>query len=665
MSAHERLLDGLNDKQREAVTTLDGPVMVLAGAGSGKTRVLTRRLAYLIFSGVYPDAILSVTFTNKAAREMRERAVELLSMCEVPPVRHLWIGTFHGIGARLLREYGHKLGYDQNFIILDSGDQERLLKRLCEELSFKSDYWTPKRLTYSIGGWKDDGLGPDHLTLEHVRYKRDLERVRDMYRRYQDELLKANCMDFGDLLLNSLKIWYAHPEILAQLQQRFPYIMVDEYQDTNAVQYDWIRALSGDNGHLCVVGDDDQSIYSWRGARIENILRFEDDFPQVRVIRLEQNYRSTGNILQAAGGMIENNSGRMEKTLWTQDDDGEPVDLYIAENGEDEARYVADRIAVWCDDDNYDRFAVLVRASRQTRTFEEAFSIAGIPYHLVGGLRFMDRAEVRDAVAYLRLALSDRDDMAFERIYNVPRRGLGASAIQVIREIAAGTGESLLTASRQAAEGTHLRAAARKKMVEFIQLIDSARALSEKEPHAPDKVLNYLIEHSGYLDYLDKEEKSADKKENLNELATMMSRYGDLQVFLEEAALESDFGKSDKDNLQKGVTVSTLHAAKGLEFDTVFLVGLEEDLLPHKLALDEGREGLEEERRLAYVGITRARRKLSLSLARKRWVFRELRRSIPSRFLKEIPQELLRSQRSALKVRRGLGPRSQRFIKRS
>ncbi|MBF0126122.1 MAG: UvrD-helicase domain-containing protein [Magnetococcales bacterium] len=647
-------LADLNLPQQQAVTADENAVMVLAGAGSGKTRVLTRRLARLLNQGAAdPGEILAVTFTNKAALEMRERVTELLQL-DPMTARRLWIGTFHGMGARMLRAHAETLGFDPRFTILDSSDQQRLIKRLSEEKEFVDAYWTPKQLASAISRWKDDGLNPWDLDENVLKFRRDRARVIDFFTAYQDELLRINAMDFGDLLSNCLKLWHRAPEILTGYQQRFRHILVDEYQDANKVQYDWMRLLA-QGGGLCVVGDDDQSIYSWRGARLDNILKFEDDFPNARIIRLEQNYRSTGNILKASGGLIDRNLSRKGKKLWTAGEEGPPLETFIAEDGEDEARFVTQEIIRHCPNLEFHHAAVLVRTSSQTRLFEQAFNDHNIPYRISGGLRFMDRAEIKDAICYLRLAHSFRDDMAFERIINLPSRKLGPKALEQILLAARERNDSLLDGARVVCAKGSLGPMATGKLTEFITLMDACHDLLTTSP--PVKVLDKLLFDSGYSAMVESDERASDKQENLRELRVFLSQVNDLASFLERAALESDPpGLEGEEDPVNRVVVSTLHAAKGLEFPLVFLVGLEEGLLPHKKAVEEGGSAaVEEERRLTYVGMTRARDKLFLTHARSRRLFQYLERTIPSRFLKEIPAETLRPRGSRLAVARGVG----------
>ncbi|GAB0058605.1 DNA helicase II [Candidatus Magnetaquicoccaceae bacterium FCR-1] len=635
-------------------------LMVLAGAGSGKTRVLTRRLARLLYQGeAGAGEILAVTFTNKAAMEMRERVVQLLGLDETV-ARRLWVGTFHGMGARMLRAHGERIGFDGLFTILDSSDQQRLIKRLAEQREMVDAYWTPKRLASSISRWKDDGLGPEDLAETRLKFSRDLMRVSDFYAAYQDELRRLNAMDFGDLLSNCLKLWDRSPEVLNAYRQRFRHILVDEYQDANKVQYDWMRRLAADSS-LCVVGDDDQLIYSWRGARLDNILKFEEDFPNARIIRLEQNYRSTGNILRASGGLIDHNLGRKGKTLWTEGEEGAPITIHVAEDGEDEARHVTREILRLVPEKSFNDMAVLVRTSSQTRLFEQTFHEYNIPYRISGGLRFMDRAEIKDAVAYLRLAYSSRDDLAFERIINVPSRKLGPKALEEILAAAREVEGSLLEGARHLIGLKGSGSAAMGKLSAFVRLIDAAHAMLDVEH--PVAVLDHLLDESGYKDAVELEERRNDIRENLTELRIFLSQVDDLGGFLERAALEADPpGTERRDDGINRVVISTLHAAKGLEFPVVFLAGLEEGLLPHKMAVEEGgAAAVEEERRLTYVGMTRAKERLFLSHARSRRLFQRLEPAIASRFLKEIPPETIQKREAPVMARRGVGiPRPRR-----
>ncbi|MBF0109700.1 MAG: UvrD-helicase domain-containing protein [Magnetococcales bacterium] len=651
MATH--LLDNLNPPQIQAVTAADGPVMILAGAGSGKTRVLTRRLAWLLSEqGIEPHEILAVTFTNKAAREMRDRVVQLIQRDDEWSKR-LWIGTFHGMGARILRQNAERIGYTSNFLILDAADQERLIRRLTEELEFEHTYWTPKRLGNTFSRWKDAGLSPTDITEEHIRYSQDLVRVTGIFIRYQDELRKSNCMDFGDLLVQCLKLWQQYPECLDRYRYSFRHVLVDEYQDTNKVQYDWMRALASHHGNLCVVGDDDQSIYSWRGARIGNILDFENDFPNTQMIRLEQNYRSTGNILKAASQLIDHNNGRMGKTLWTDGPVGSRIVRYVAEDGMDEARFVASEIGrILGGVGSLGRVAVLVRAAHQTRLIEEALNHHRLPYRVVGGLKFMERAEIKDAVAYLRLAYSHLDDLAFERIINTPKRKLGEKALAIIFDSAQEIDGSFFAGARLVVAENRMAKGAMAPLAAFVALIEQATRHLDAG-WMPGEVLQFLLTESGYQEFARTGERGAEKLENIEELMKLLSHETDLTGFLERVVLDADPADESR-TVVDGVVISTLHAAKGLEFPVVFLVGMEEGLLPHKLALDENPAGVEEERRLAYVGMTRAKERLYLSHARQRYTYNRNEPALPSRFLRELPEEIIEIRGLRVASRHGL-----------
>ncbi|MBF0159247.1 MAG: UvrD-helicase domain-containing protein [Magnetococcales bacterium] len=654
------ILSDLNEPQRQAVTAGAGPLMVLAGAGSGKTRVLTRRIAHLVARGAArPAEIMAVTFTNKAAREMRDRIAQLLvNDGTLATSSHLWIGTFHSIGARLLRQHAESLGYSAGFTILDSSDQKEVVKKLVDMMEFRHAYWTPERLANSISRWKDDGIHPEELGPEQIQKERDRQQVATFYQHYQSELQRTNCMDFGDLLLKPLLLWQQQPQLLEIYAERFRYLLVDEYQDTNAVQYRWIRALASIHRNLSVVGDDDQSIYSWRGARLDNILRFSEDFPDVRVIRLEQNYRSTANILTAASHLISHNSGRMKKQLWTEDGAGDRITRYTARDGQAEADFVADEIEQLVrHGQSFSDCAILVRTGRQTRLLEERLGRRMIPYQIVGGIRFMDRAEIRDALAYLRLVVSHQDDLAFERAVQTPKRGLGSVTLQQLRDQAAEQQLSLLNVSRRLVNdpGSDLRPAVRRGLGQFVELIDQSVAMVVNGAN-PAGLLDHLLTHSGYLASLEQEERFQEKQDNLMELRNELERRQDLTAFLEDVALVTDMIEQQKNLVTLNrVIISTLHAAKGLEFPVVFLVGLEEELLPHKLAVnDGGSAGLEEERRLTYVGITRARERLYLTHALQRWVGTRPVDVVPSRFLAEIPSEVVYSRGSGFSINRGV-----------
>ncbi len=646
-------LRGLNDPQREAVLTTDGPVLVLAGAGTGKTAALTARLAHLLWTRrAYPSEILSVTFTNKAAREMRERVRSHVGdAVEGMP----WLGTFHAIGAKMLRRYAELVGLHGNFTILDTDDQLRLLKQLIQANDIDEKRWPARQLGGLIDGWKNKGLTPGDLGAGEAEQFAE-GRGQSLYRQYQDRLRMLNACDFGDLLLHMLTILRTHRDVLAQYQQRFRYIMVDEYQDTNSVQYLWLRLLAQQHRNICCVGDDDQSIYSWRGAQVENILKFEKDFPGAKVIRLEQNYRSTPHILAAASGVIANNGGRLGKQLWTQADSGEKVRVIGVWDGPEEARRIGEEIesAQIREGKSLEAFAILVRAQHQTREFEDRFAAIGMPFRIIGGFRFYERQEVRDAVAYLRLVHQPADDLAFERIVNVPKRGLGDKAIARIHMLARAQGVPLLTAAARILDTDELTPQARRALGNFVgdvarwraALSGAATGDAVADPATPrigalphTELAQLILDESGYtaMWQADRTAEAAGRLENLSELVRAMEEYESLGAFLEHVSLVMD---NDAAADEPKVTIMTIHAAKGLEFDTVFLAGWEEGLFPSQRALDEGGlASLEEERRLAYVAITRARRLAVILHAANRRIYGQWSSSIPSRFVGELPQE--------------------------
>lgn len=635
VAADPPYLRGLNEPQRDAVLTTDGPVLVLAGAGTGKTAALTARLAHLLYTRkAYPSEILSVTFTNKAAREMRERVGRLVGdLVEGMP----WLGTFHAIGAKMLRRHAELVGLQSNFTILDTDDQLRLLKQLIVAANLDEKRWPARSLAGLIDGWKNKGLTPADVDAgESERFANG--RGGELYQQYQARLQAVNACDFGDLLLHALTILRTNREVLAQYQRRFRYIMVDEYQDTNSVQYLWLRLLAQERRNLCCVGDDDQSIYSWRGAQVENILRFERDFPGAKIVRLEQNYRSTPHILGAASGVIAHNGGRLGKTLWTECDVGEKVRVIGVWDGPEEARRVGEMVERGQrDGKNLDDFAILVRAQHQTREFEERFIGIGLPYRIVGGFRFYERAEIRDALAYLRVVNQPADDLAFERIVNVPKRGLGDKAVQTIHRFARATGSSLMTAAARILDTDELTGAARKSLGRLVGDFARWRDMAQTLPHA--ELARQLLDESGYtaMYQAEKTAESAGRLENLTELVRAMEEYESLGAFLEHVSLVMDNEASAE---EPKVTIMTIHAAKGLEFDTVFCVGWEEGLFPSQRSLDEGgTASLEEERRLAYVAITRARRLAVVFHAANRRIYGQWNSSLPSRFVGELPAE--------------------------
>jgi DNA helicase-2/ATP-dependent DNA helicase PcrA len=633
-------LHGLNPPQREAVLTTEGPVLVLAGAGTGKTAALTARLAHLIATRrAWPSEILAVTFTNKAAREMRERVSRIMGeTTEGMP----WLGTFHSIAAKMLRRHAELVGLQGNFSILDTDDQLRLLKQLIQAANIDEKRWTARALAGLIDRWKNRGWTPDEIdAAESEAFANG--RGGELYAQYQARLRAVNACDFGDLLLHMLTILKKHRDVLAHYQQRFRYILVDEYQDTNASQYLWLRLLAQERKNIACVGDDDQSIYSWRGAEVANILRFERDFPGAAVIRLEQNYRSTPHILGAASGVIANNGGRLGKQLWTEIDAGEKVRVIGVWDGPEEARRIGDEIEAGSrNGTTLDKVAILVRAQFQTRELEDRFIAIGLPYRIIGGFRFYERAEIRDALAYLRVIAQPSDDLAFERIVNVPKRGLGDKAVARVHQIARAQGVALTTAAARILDTDELTPQARRALGNLVVDIARWREKLAELPHA--EVARIMLDESGYTGMLqaDKSAESAGRLENLAELARAMEEYENLGAFLEHVSLVMDNDAAADD---AKVTIMTIHAAKGLEFDTVFLAGWEEGVFPSQRALDEGgTASLEEERRLAYVAITRARRLATILHAANRRIYGQWTSSIPSRFVTELPPEHVESE---------------------
>lgn len=627
-------LDGLNPTQRAAVEALDGPVLVLAGAGTGKTRVLTTRLAHLLMTRrAAAFQILAVTFTNKAAREMRERVAHLVG---IEP-EGWWLGTFHALAARILRRHAELVGLKSNFTILDTDDQVRLIKQLLEAANIDSKKWPPRQVLGAIERWKDRGLTPDRLGDADGG---DVAggRVVAIYRAYQERLRTLNACDFGDLLLHNITIFQNNPDVLAEYHRKFKYVLVDEYQDTNVAQYLWLRILSQAHKNICCVGDEDQSIYAWRGAEIGNILRFETDFPGATIIKLEQNYRSTGHILAAASGLIANNQGRLGKTLWTEADGGEPVKVKAVWDGEEEARWVGEEIeTLQRKGTSLAQIAVLVRAGFQTREFEERFITLGLPYKVLGGPRFYERQEIRDALAYFRVVNSGDDDLAFERIVNLPKRGVGPAAMQCLYTAARARGLSLTEAGWALTETDELKPKLRATLRGLLQDFFRWRTLMATVPHT--ELARTILDESGYTRMWqeDKTPEAPGRLENLKELVTAMAEFENLPGFLEHVALVME--NAEAAGIEQ-VTVMTLHGAKGLEFDHVFLPGWEEGVFPNQRALDEtGIAGLEEERRLAYVGLTRARRRAYVSHAANRRLYGNWVSAVPSRFVEEIPQD--------------------------
>ena len=625
----------LNPPQREAVLTTEGPVLMLAGAGTGKTAALTSRLAHLIATRrAWPSEILCVTFTNRAAREMRERVARHMGQAvEGMP----WLGTFHSICAKMLRRHAELVGLQGNFTIIDTDDQLRVLKQLIMDNDLDEKRWPARQLAGLIDRWKNRGLNPGDLdAVENESYANG--RGEQFYRLYQVRLQALNACDFGDLLLHVVNILRNERQVLEQYHRRFKYILVDEYQDTNQVQYLWLRLLAQDRRNICVVGDDDQSIYSWRGAEVANILRFEKDFPGAAVIKLEQNYRSTPQILAAASGLIDANRQRLGKTLWTELPKGDKVRVIGIWDAPEEARRVGEEIEqLERDGASLDQMAILVRAQYQTREFEDRFIQIGLNYRIIGGFRFYERAEIRDALAYLRVIAQPADDLAFERIYNQPKRGLGAKTLEAMRRHARRTGMPLSAAALQLADSDDLPKRAANTLggllTQFVKWRQDADRMT------PAELLRMVVSESGYEDMLQKDRsaESAGRLENLTELARAMEEYDTLGDFLEHVSLVMDNDARDEGDK---ITIMTMHAAKGLEFDYIFLPGWEDGVFPSQRALDEGGlASLEEERRLAYVAITRARQRCMILHAANRRIYGQWTSSIPSRFIEELPDE--------------------------
>ncbi|MDG2088219.1 MAG: DNA helicase II [Arenicellaceae bacterium] len=634
------IFDGLNDAQRDAVALEPGPALIIAGAGSGKTRVLTSRIAWLVEGlNTSPLSILAVTFTNKAAREMQNRIEQMLGV----PVGGMWMGTFHGLAHRLLRHHHEEAGLQKDFQILDSDDQLRLIKRALKELALDEAYWPAKQIQWFINSHKEEGR-----RAAQIAQTQDLQQqtLLGVYEKYENLCHRFGLVDFSELLLRAYELIRNNEVLQQRYQQRFQHILVDEFQDTNSIQYEWLTLLVAKHKNLFVVGDDDQSIYGWRGAKVENILQFEKDFPTTRTVRLEQNYRSTGNILAAANAVIEQNSGRLGKKLWTADDDGDPVQLYTAYNESDEARFVIDRIHDWVNGGGERaQTAILYRSNAQSRVFEEILLDAGMPYRVYGGLRFFERAEIKDALAYLRLASSHDNDVAFERIVNTPTRGIGNTTLEKVRTHAQVQQISIWDATRQMLAQKSFAARAHSALDAFIELIEEL-GLQLEDQDLPAQI-SAMLEISSLLEHhkKDKSERGQARTENLEELVSAARHFsvededlGPLSSFLSHAALEAGEGQAEE--WEDCVQLMSLHSAKGLEFNLVFLTGLEEGLFPHQRSIDEpGR--LEEERRLCYVGMTRAMKHLYLSHAEVRRLYGQEKYTSPSRFLDEIPEAML------------------------
>jgi DNA helicase-2/ATP-dependent DNA helicase PcrA len=647
------ILESLNDAQRQAVTAPAEPTLVIAGAGSGKTRVLVHRAAWLIdVESVSPHSLLAVTFTNKAAAEMRGRIESLLGM----PVNHLWIGTFHGLAHRLLRRHWREAQLPQNFQIIDSDDQLRLIKRLLKNLEIDDSRWVPREIQYFINAQKDEGLRPGHLDHDGDPNRRQMI---SLYAAYEEVCQRGGLVDFAELLLRAHELWRDNPELLAHYQRRFEHLLVDEFQDTNAIQYAWLRLLAGKTGVPFVVGDDDQSIYRWRGARVEHIHRFQRDFPNTTVVKLEQNYRSTATILNAANAVIANNAARMGKNLWTDGVEGEPIKVYAAYNERDEADFIIGRLRDWIEQGNARAdAAVLYRSNAQSRALEEGLINAGIPYRVYGGLRFFERAEIKDALAYLRLISNRDDDSSFERIVNRPTRGIGARTVELMRSYARANSCSMWRAAGAIASD-ELGGRAANAVRAFLNLVESmARDIAGSDLQ---EQVDHVIYASGLVDFFkkDKGEKGETRVENLLELVSAARSFepdpaqemSPLDEFLSHAALEAGEGQADA--WEDCVQLMTMHSAKGLEFPLVFLSGMEDGLFPHQRSLNDP-NGLEEERRLCYVGITRARQALYITYAEQRRLHGMDNYSQPSRFIAEVPDEHVEEVRPRVQVSRPL-----------
>ena len=651
------IIDKLNPAQREAVTAPPTSMLILAGAGSGKTRVLVHRIAWLMkVEQVSPNSILAVTFTNKAAREMRGRIETLLRF----PAGGMWMGTFHGLTHRLLRRHAIEAGLPETFQIMDSDDQLRLVKRIGKDLNLDDKKWPPRQIQWWINGQKDEGHRARHMLEASDPYERQMLRV---YKIYEQQCDKSGLVDFAELLLRAYEFLRDNPEQLAHYQRRFRHVMVDEFQDTNSIQYAWLKLLTHDRDNLFVVGDDDQSIYGWRGAKIENLFKFQQDNPNHQIVRLEQNYRSTGHILNAANALIAKNEGRLGKNLWTEDGAGDAIAVYSAFNEQDEAYFVVDRIRQWSQEGNKRaESAILYRSNAQSRQFEEKLIAMGIPYRVYGGLRFFERQEIKDALAYLRLLSNRSDDASFERVINTPTRGIGAKSLDAIRELALAEDCSLWVAAEALSRGNVFTARAKGLLAAFLNLIDSLSAqVKDKLLHEQVKI---VVEKSGLIEFYKQEkgDKGEARVENLEELVTAAKQFemeapqqeeGEnlslLDFFLAHAALEA--GEAQGDASEDCVQLMTLHSAKGLEFDLVFVVGLEEGLFPSLQSMEEAGR-LEEERRLCYVGITRAKQKLYLTHAESRRIYGKESYPRASRFLREIPTEHIHEIRMRANVTR-------------
>jgi DNA helicase-2/ATP-dependent DNA helicase PcrA len=648
------LIGGLNEAQREAVSAPLSNQLVLAGAGSGKTRVLVHRIAWLIrIENLAAHQILAVTFTNKAAHEMRERLSSLLGESGGYS-RHMWVGTFHGLAHRLLRSHWQEAGLPQNFQILDSDDQLRLIKRIYQELQIDDARWPHKQAQWFINGQKDEGIRAAYLKDEFDPFSKTMKTI---YHAYEEACKRGGLVDFAELLLRSHELWLNNSSLLEHYQRRFKMVLVDEFQDTNSIQYAWLRVLTGSQSNICVVGDDDQSIYGWRGAKIENIQRFEKDFAPVSVTRLEQNYRSTSTILSAANAVIQNNGDRLGKTLWTDGAEGEAIDLYAAFNEQDEARYIVDQIKSWMDNGHAaSEMAILYRSNAQSRVLEEACIRGDLPYRIYGGQRFYERMEIKNALAYMRLLSHPNDDNAFERVVNTPTRGIGNKTLETLRVFARDQGCSLHEAAHGALNNNVFTSRAANALKAFLDLVAELKDFAEDQ--SLEDICNIVLERSGLIAFHEREkgEKGQARVENLKELVSACRVFepeedsaSELDAFLDRAAL--DAGEAQADDYEEAVQMMTLHSAKGLEFPFVVLAGMEENLFPHKMSSEEpGR--LEEERRLCYVGITRAMQKLVLTHAESRRMYGSENFNSLSRFVREIPNEFVKEVRMKATVAR-------------
>jgi DNA helicase-2/ATP-dependent DNA helicase PcrA len=647
------LLENLNDKQREAVAAPLGNLLILAGAGSGKTRVLVHRIAWLVrVENISPYSIFAVTFTNKAAAEMRGRIEAMLQM----PMNAMWVGTFHSLAHRLLRFHWQAANLPQHFQILDGEDQHRLIKRIHKNLDLDEAKWPPRQSQSFINNQKEQGLRAKNIKTEGHFFTEVMLKV---YQAYEEQCQAAGLVDFAELLLRSFELLQQHPEIRAHYQSRFQQILVDEFQDTNAIQYAWLRSFAGEKNYVMIVGDDDQSIYSWRGARVENISRFQTDFTNTQLIRLEQNYRSTETILSAANAVIANNDNRLGKNLWTNHQGGDPIRLYAAFNEIDEARFIVEQIRQWMQQNNLRKeVGILYRSNAQSRVIEEELMNAGIPYRVYGGLKFFERAEIKDALGYLRLIANRHDDIAFERIVNTPTRGIGASTLAVIRDYARSHQVSLWHAAKTLIAHEMLAMRAQQSLVTFLNLIDVLE--HETKSLNLGDMTEIILQRSGLFDMYRQErsEKALSRVENLEELINATKQFipneadknlSFLDAFLSHAALEA--GENQADQYEDCVQLMTLHSAKGLEFPLIFISGLEEGLFPHQMSMEEPLQ-LEEERRLCYVGMTRAMQKLFLTYAENRRLHGSETYHRPSRFIQEIPTDLLIEVRPRVKVER-------------